>query len=110
MSVPSTPSASATVTDHRPVPRGVLPRGLQTWLMVVTAAGMVLIIVVAGRPEPGARRGSISATPPPAPNGDHLREYQDRLRVLEARAAQRAPSMTPESAPSPARPQLVQEH
>ena len=36
--VTSTPASNRTrppaVTDHRPVPRGVLPRGVQTWLMV----------------------------------------------------------------------------
>ena len=26
------------VTDRRPVPRGVLPRGVQTWIMVGVAA------------------------------------------------------------------------
>jgi hypothetical protein len=26
-----------SVADHRPVPRGVLPRGMQTWLMVARA-------------------------------------------------------------------------
>src|SRR5262249_13421139 len=29
----------APVTDRRPVPRGVLPRGMQTWLMVAIALG-----------------------------------------------------------------------
>jgi len=31
----------APVTDRRPVPRGVLPRGMQTWLMVAIAMGML---------------------------------------------------------------------
>ena len=31
----------APVTDRRPVPRGVLPRGMQTWLMVALAMGML---------------------------------------------------------------------
>jgi hypothetical protein len=30
----------APVTDRRPVPRGVLPRGMQTWLMVALAMGI----------------------------------------------------------------------
>ena len=41
--------------DRRPVPRGVLPRGVQTWLMVGLAVGMLLIMLVVGRPEPPAR-------------------------------------------------------
>ena len=36
-------SGVTPVTDRRPVPRGVVPRGFQTWLMVGLAAGIVLI-------------------------------------------------------------------
>ena len=36
------------VADHRPVPRGVLPRGTQTWLMVALAVGILAIILIAG--------------------------------------------------------------
>jgi type IV secretion system protein TrbI len=81
---------AATVTDHRPVPRGVLPRGMQTWLMVSIAVGMVAIILIAGRPEPPARTSSANTTAPEPPNADRVRDYQDRLRVLEARTAQEA--------------------
>ena len=53
-------SDAVPVTDHRPVPRGVLPRGMQTWLMVGVAVGMIAIILFAGRPNappcPGRRR------------------------------------------------------
>jgi hypothetical protein len=38
---PGTPG-TAPVSDHRPVPRGVLPRGFQTWLMAGLALGIVL--------------------------------------------------------------------
>ena len=31
----------APVTDRRPVPAGVLPRGMQTWLMLAVAVGML---------------------------------------------------------------------
>lgn len=81
---------AATVTDHRPVPRGVLPRGMQTWLMVGIAVAMVAIILIAGRPEPPARTPSTTAAAPVPPNADRVRDYQDRLRVLEARTAQEA--------------------
>ena len=40
---------TAPVVDRRPVPRGVLPRGVQTWLMVALAVGMLLIIFLTGR-------------------------------------------------------------
>ena len=46
---------SATVTDHRPVPRGVLPRGVQTWVMAGVAVGMLAIMLIVGRPDPPAR-------------------------------------------------------
>src|ERR1700675_4494217 len=87
--IPARPDG-APVTDHRPVPRGVLPRGMQTWLMVGVAVGMLAIILMAGRPEPPARAASTTAATTPAPNADRVRDYQDRLRVLEARTAQDA--------------------
>jgi type IV secretion system protein TrbI len=95
---------AATVTDHRPVPRGVLPRGMQTWLMVSIAVGMVAIILIAGRPEPPARASSANATAPAPPNADRVRDYQDRLRVLEARTAQEAQAQT--LVPPPSNPAL----
>src|SRR5438477_12037374 len=91
--------ATATITDRRPVPRGVLPRGTQTWLMAGIAGVMVLIMFVAGRPnEPGPRTPVTTAAAAPSP--ERLRDYQDRLRVMEARAAQDTPSRTtPPSTP-----------
>lgn len=86
---PVTPS-SLPVTDHRPVPRGVLPRGMQTWLMVGVAVGMVAIIFVVGRPDPPARPAAAAAVAPVAPSPDHVRDYQDRLRAAELRAAHEA--------------------
>src|SRR6266496_4829883 len=92
--------ATATVTDRRPVPRGVLPRGTQTWLMAGIAGVMVLIMFVAGRPnEPGLRAPATTGAAAPSP--DRLRDYQDRLRVMEARAAQDTPSKTSPPATSP---------
>ena len=44
-------SGAAPINDCRPVPRGVLPKGLQMWLMVGVAVGMVGIIDV----PPGIR-------------------------------------------------------
>src|SRR4051794_13572055 len=95
------PSATAPVTDRRPVPRGVLPRRMQTWIMASVAAGMLLIIFVVGRPTPPTRPAS-SAMPPTAASPDRLRDYQDRLRVVETRAAQAAQaaaSLPPTTAP-----------
>ena len=75
------------VTDRRPVPRGVLPKGVQTWLMAALAVGMLLIILFTGQPESpaGARTATVI---PQTPNSDRVRDYQDRLRMLDAQAAQ----------------------
>ena len=57
---------TAPVTDRRPVPRGVLPRGVQTWLMVALAIGMLFIIFLTGQPDsPAGTRAP--ATPAQAP-------------------------------------------
>jgi len=57
---PGAPPGSAPVTDRRPVPRGLMPRGVQTWLMAGLAVGIVAIIVLTGQPEPSA--GPVAAS------------------------------------------------
>src|SRR6185295_18328966 len=79
------PVTAPAVTDHRPSPRGVLPRGVQTWLLAGLAALMLLIMFVVGRPEAPARTAPASA-PAVAPSADRVRDYQDRLRALEAQS------------------------
>ena len=80
---------TAPVVDRRPVPRGVLPRGVQTWLMVALAVGMLLIIFLTGKPEAPATARQ-SAVAPQAPNADRVRDYQERLRMLDEQAAREA--------------------
>jgi len=92
-SAPSPATGTATVTDHRQVPRGVLPRGVQTWVMVGLAVGMLAIMLIVGRPDPPARPAA-SAAPAQAPNADRVRDYQDRLRAMEAQALQDAQTVT----------------
>ena len=83
---------SAPVVDQRTPPRGVLPRSTQTWVMGGLAVAIVGIIVIAGHPEPAKRTTTgVSPTALPAPSPDRLKEYQDRLRLLEERAHQPAP-------------------
>ena len=77
------PVAAPAVTDRRPSPRGVLPRGVQTWLLAGLAAFMLLIMFVVGRPEAPARPAPAAAQAV-APSADRVRDYQDRLRALEA--------------------------
>lgn len=92
--VPSTASvqpdsAPPAVTDRRPVPRGVLPRGVQTWIMAGVAAGMLAIMLIVGRPDPPARPVQAAAATQ-APSADRVRDYQDRLRLLESQALREA--------------------
>ncbi|MBI3494276.1 MAG: hypothetical protein HY047_21215 [Acidobacteria bacterium] len=92
---------AASVTDHRVAPRGVLPRSTQTWLMVGVAVAILGIIVFAGHPEPAARPTTPAATTPLMLNPERLRDYQDRLRVLDERARQQTPSLMDQRAPMP---------
>src|SRR5688572_23304832 len=94
---PGTPG-TAPVTDSRRKPRGVLPRGSQTWLMGGLALLVLLIILLTGRTEPPERPAPASTVPQTA-NPDRVRDYQDRLRSLEARVVQES-----QAAASPIRP------
>jgi len=96
------PTATPTVTDHRPVPRPALPRHLQTWLMAVLAFGMLVIIFLTGKPAQGTRQ-----TPPPPiqpASAGRVRDYQDRLRALEAQAVQEEQAAALRTAPPAAAP------
>jgi type IV secretion system protein VirB10 len=66
---------------------------MQTWLMVGLAVGMLVIIFVAGRPNAPSTRAA-AAAPPAVPNTDRVRDYQDRLRALEAQAVQEEQTAT----------------
>ncbi len=80
------------VVDQRTPPRGVLPRSTQTWVMGGLAVAIVAIIVIAGHPEPAKRATTtVSPTAMEAPSPERLKEYQDRLRLLEERAHQQTP-------------------
>jgi type IV secretory pathway VirB10-like protein len=92
---------TATVADHRPVPRGVLPRGVQTWVMVGVAVGMLAIMLIVGRPDPPARPAT-TAPPAQVPSADRVRDYQDRLRLLDAQATRDAQLVSPAPSVQPA--------
>lgn len=89
MADPIETPGTAPVVDRRPVPRGVLPRGVQTWLMVAVAVGMLCIIFLTGRPDaPAPTRSATAAVVPPAV--DRVRDYQERLRMIDEQAAREA--------------------
>ena len=86
---PEAPASPATVTDNRPVPRGVLPRGVQTWIMAGIAVGMLAIMLLVGRSDPPVRTTSAPVAAP-MPSTDRVRDYQERLRAMEAQALREA--------------------
>src|SRR5688572_32001338 len=93
-------SPAAPVSDHRPVPRGVLPRRFQTWLMAGLAFGILVIILITGQPEP-TRSPTQSQPAAVAPNPDRLRDYQERLRAMEARQTLQAEPTQPALSQTP---------
>jgi hypothetical protein len=72
----------------------VLPRRFQTWLMAGLAFGILVIILITGQPEP-TRSPTQSQPAPVAPNPDRLRDYQERLRAMEARQTLQAEPTQP---------------
>lgn len=76
---------TASVTDRRVAPRGVLPRNLQTWVMAGLAVGIVLVILLVGQPNPPTGPSTASVVSQ-VPNADRVRDYQDRLGAMEAQA------------------------
>jgi type IV secretory pathway VirB10-like protein len=89
------------VTDRRVPPRGVLPRHMQTWLMAGLAVGIVLVILLVGQPAPPT--GATPATAvPQTPNADRVRDYQDRLRTMEAQALRELQAAEQTATPPPA--------
>src|SRR5438552_3705559 len=91
---------TAPVVDRRTPPPGILPRHTQAWVMAALALGIVAIIVMTGRPQPGPREATSTNPLAAVLSPDRLREYQDRLRGLETRAPQ---PPTPPAPPPPAR-------
>ena len=105
-----TSTPSSPIQDHRPKPRGVLPRQLQMWLMVGIAVVILLIILITGHPQPVARTQAAERTTAAAlPASDRIRAYQQqlkddeaRLQHVQAQAAGVARPAAPPGAPAPA--------
>src|SRR5687767_7541273 len=96
---PEPPASPATITDNRPVPRGVLPRRVQTWIMAGIAVGMLAIMLLVGRSDPPVRTTSAPAAAP-IPSTDRVRDYQERLRAMEAQALREAQTAAVTPAPA----------
>jgi len=96
---PQAPASPPTVTDNRPVPRGVLPRGAQTWIMAGIAVGMLAIMLLVGRSDPPVRTTSAPAAAQ-SPSTDRVRDYQERLRAMEAQALREAQAASVTPAPA----------
>jgi len=85
----SSPDSRDPLRDRRLRPQGVLPRHLQTWIMMALAAAMLLIILFSGRPQPLKRPGADNPQQPSATlSPDRLRKYQEQLTEQEARLRQ----------------------
>ena len=62
--------------------------------MAGVAVVMLAIMLVVGRPDPPARPAATTAPVQP-PSADRVRDYQDRLRLLEAQAMRDAQTTAP---------------
>ena len=98
----STPEqGTTTVVDRRPVPRGVLPKGIQTWLMVGIAAVIVVIILFAGQPQAPQRTAQAATVAAGPTNPERVRDYQERLNAINAQLAMKPmPERAPVSEPA----------
>lgn len=90
-----------TVRDLRVAPRGVLPRQIQTWLMIGIALVIVLIILITGSSDPPERSSVVGRTPEPmlAP-ADRIRSYEQQLAQEEARQRETAARRTDDGVPA----------
>jgi type IV secretion system protein VirB10 len=66
--------------------------------MVGLATGIVAVILLAGQPTPPAQP-AVGTSTPAAPSPERLRDYQERLRAMEARQALEAQAVQPAYVP-----------
>jgi len=97
-----TPSGPEPIRDQRTTPRGVLPRHLQTWLMVGLALTILAIILVTGRTSPAPRTGPTAGSPTPrALTPDRIQAYQRQLADDQARLQRELDAAASASATAP---------
>ena len=75
------PDAPATAgQDRAGRPTGVLPRHLQTWVVLGIAVSMTGIIALSGSSRPVDRRPAVAGSPPPLEANDaRIQEYRKRI-------------------------------
>jgi len=90
----------------------VLPKGIQTWLMIGIAGVIVLIILFAGQPQPPVRAQQVNAVPQ-TNSPERVRDYQERLGAINAQLAggmrPTAPAYAPTDLPQRSQDEVVQQ-
>jgi type IV secretory pathway VirB10-like protein len=75
------------ITEKSPKPPGLLPKNVQSWLLVSIALGMVLIMwLTGGKKPPAAPKAGLPVTPVLAPvevNETKIAELQNRIQELQ---------------------------
>jgi type IV secretory pathway VirB10-like protein len=75
------------ITEKSPKPPGLLPKNVQSWLLVSIALGMVLIMwLTGGKKPPAAPKAGLPLTLVPAPvevNETKITELQNRIQELQ---------------------------
>src|SRR5580698_7217184 len=75
------------ITEKNPKPPGLLPKNVQSWLLVSIALGMVLIMwVTGGKKPPAPAKPGVLLNPVPAPaeiNETKIAELQNRIQELQ---------------------------
>ncbi len=105
MSAPE--NGNTAVVDRRPVPRGVLPKGIQTWLMVGIAGVIVVIILFAGQPQAPQRPVQTDVVAA-ATSPERVRDYQDRLAAINAQLGLQTGSARPSINPPAMQPAVAE--
>jgi type IV secretory pathway VirB10-like protein len=85
---PLTPPPTTPMTDRRIPPRGVMPRQIQTWLMLGLSMGILGIILFTGQSARPSRQAGPAPSSAIVPDTGRLRDVQERLRGLNERARQ----------------------
>src|SRR5215471_16155410 len=106
MREPSTTSGPPAVRDHTTKPAGLIPKHVQTWVVLGIAVAMTGVIALSGPPRSPERPEPKRTLVALEPNDARIQEYQKRIddearRLAGARAeleiAKRALGVAPET-------------